>query len=288
MLPMSAYERAEKLAELSSIGEQAIGRDEAVARIEELFADEELEVRQAAVRSAMSYPERGGLWTKVLALGRGEPGPLRTTALEALGCVIREGDLAGAADPDYEAEQELGEPGQELFNDVRGLLLERIADPASPEETRAAALALSALSDEEAVVSAIGTLLKSEDAADKVCGLRCAGLSGDGRWEAAINEALTEGEDAQILAAIEAAGRSERAATAPLLARILKGSRQPEEHRLAAAAALERLGGKLAGPALLEAAEAEDDGPVREAAREALNGLTLLGAEGERNADDDE
>ena len=96
-----------------------------------------------------------------------------------------------------------------------------------------------------------------------------------------------EGEPAQVLAAIEAAGRSERAVTAPLLARILKGTRQPEEQRLAAAEALERLGGKLAGPTLLEAAEAEDDGPVREAAREALNGLTLLGAEGEGDANDE-
>ncbi|HBP22059.1 MAG TPA: hypothetical protein DEA08_30290 [Planctomycetes bacterium] len=287
MASMSAYERAEKLSELSSIGEQAIGRDEAVARIEELLEDEELEVRQAAVRSAMSYPERPDLWTKVLEIGRGEPGPLRTSALEALGCVVREGDLAGAGEPDYAPEHELGEPSGELFADVRALLLERVADPASPEEKRAATLALSALSHEEAVVSSIAALLESEELVDRICGLRCAGLSGDGRWEAAIGEALSEGEPAQVLAAIEAAGRSERAVTAPLLARILKGTRQPEEQRLAAAEALERLGGKLAGPTLLEAAEAEDDGPVREAAREALNGLTLLGAEGEGDANDE-
>lgn len=286
ILSMSAYERAEKLAELSSIGEQAIGRDEAVARIEELLDDDELEVRQSAVRSAMSYPERAGLWTRVLALGRGEPGPLRVTALEALGCVVREGDLAGASEPGYEPSQELGEPSQELFDEVKALLLERLADPASPEERRAATLALSALSHEEAVVEAIGGLLADEDPVERVWGLRCAGLSGDGRWESAISDALAEGESAQVLAAIEAAGRSERAETAPLLARILKGSRQPEEQRLAAARALERLGGKLAGPALLEAAEAADEGPVRDAAREALNGLTLLGAEGERDADD--
>lgn len=269
-------ERAEKLTELTSIQEEAIARADAISRIDELLGDEDLEVRLEALKALASYPEAHDLWQRVLGIAGEDPGPVRVGALAALGRVICEGDLAGAREEGYAPDLDLGEPPRELFGAARSALLERLADPASPEESRVALASLSYLSDEEAVVSAIEAARASEEASDKVWALRCMGLGGDGqRWGAVIREAVEDDEDeALTLEAVRAAGRTEQVDLAPLLGRILKGSRQPEPLRIAAAHALAGMGGKAGAAHLLEVAESSDEGLVGEAAREALASLT--------------
>jgi hypothetical protein len=277
--PMDAMDRAEKMTELTSIQDMAISRGDAVARIEELLAEEEsLEVRQEATRAVASYPEHPALWAKVLGLAREEPGPLRETALSTLGQLIREGDLAGAEEEGYVPDEELGEPRGEDYRAAKELLLERLADPASPAEAQAALASLSYLAHEEAVVEGIAAELVSEERGARERALRCVARGGDERWEGAIVDALVESDDSTMLAAIVAAGGTERVLTAPLLTRILRSARQPDPNRTAAAEALAALGGRVGAPALLEMAESDETGPAREAAREALDGLTLLGA----------
>jgi HEAT repeat protein len=267
-------ERAEKLTELTSIQEQAIARADAITRIDELLEDEDLEVRLEALKALSSYPEAHDLWKRVLKIAAEDPGPVRVGALVALGRVICEGDLAGAREEGYAPEQELGEPPLDLFEDARLALIERLADPASPEESRVALASLSYLADEPSVVAAIEAAQEGE-ASDKAWALRCMGLGGDGqRWGAAIREAVEEDEEALMVEAVRAAGRTEQVELAPLLGRILKGSRQPEPLRIAAAEALAGLGGKAGAAHLLEVAESGDQGGVGEAAREALASLT--------------
>jgi len=267
-------ERAEKLTELTSIQEQAIARADAIARIDELLDDEDLEVRLEALKALASYPEAHDLWKRVLAIAGDDPGPVRVGALGALGRVICEGDLAGAREPGYEPDLDLGEPPLELFEDARLALIERLADPASPEESRVALASLSYLADEATVVAGIEAAREGEPS-DKAWALRCMGLGGDGqRWGAAIKEAVEDDEEATMLEAVRAAGRTEQVELAPLLGRILKGSRQPEPLRIVAADALAGLGGKAGAAHLLEVAESDDQGAVGEAAREALASLT--------------
>ena len=278
-------ERAEKLTELTSIQEEAIARADALARIDELLADSDLEVRLEAVRALESYPEAHELWRRVLALAGDEPGPLRVAALRALGRVIREGDLAGAQEADYAPDLELGEPPLELFEDARLALLERLGDPASPEESRQALASLSYLADEPSVVAGIESLAGQQGDEARAWALRCMGLGGDGqRWGARLREAIEEGEAALLSVAVQAAGRAELIDQAPLVARILKSNRQPEQLRIAAANALAGFGGKAGAEHLFELAHSDEQDPVHEAAREALACLTsppALGAPGD-------
>ncbi len=271
---MTAMERAEKLTELTSIQEQAIARADAINRIDELLADEDLEVRLESLKALASYPEAHDLWRRVLEITSEDPGPVRVGALAALGRVICEGDLAGAREEGYAPDLDLGEPPRDLFEDVRLALVERLADPASPEESRIALASLSYLADEPSVVAAIEAAQEG-DPSDKAWALRCMGLGGDGaRWGPAIREAVEDDEESLMLEAVRAAGRTEQVDLAPLLGRILKGSRQPEPLRIAAADALAGLGGKAGAAHLLEVAESADQGGVGEAAREALASLT--------------
>ncbi|MGE0710381.1 MAG: hypothetical protein AB7N76_26165 [Planctomycetota bacterium] len=269
----SALDRAEKLTELTSIQELAISREDALARITELLdAGEDTEVRQTAVRALMSYPEHHDLWARVLELARGEDaGPLRETCLEALGRLVREGDLAGAELEPYAPELELGEPPRELYDQVKAVLLQRLAEPGSDAERQSTLLSLSYLPHEPAVADAIDALFTG-GAAARALALRCVARACDLRWAGPVSDALAEGGE-HVLAAIRAAGAIELIESAPLLGRIARSGRQPELERLAAVAALVRLGGKTAAPALLELSEADEEGPVRDAAREALNGL---------------
>ena len=252
---MSAMERAEKLTELTSIQEETIARADAVARIEELLGDGDLEVRLEALRALESYPEAHEVWRRVLGLAKEEPGPQRVAALRALGRVIREGDLAGAREPGYAPDLELGEPPLELFDDARLVLLDRLGDPASPEESRLALASLSYLSDEASVVAGIEALAAENDPEAQAWALRCMGLGGDGqRWGARLREAVEEGEEALFATAVQAAGRAELIDLAP----VVGGG----------------FGGKAGAEHLLEVAESEEQGPVHEAAREALASLT--------------
>lgn len=271
---MTAMERAEKLTELTSIQEQAIARADAITRIDELLDDEDLEVRLESLRALGSYPEAHDLWRRVLALVEEEPGPLRVGALSALGRVICEGDLAGAREKGYDPDLDLGEPPLDLFDDTRLALVERLADPASPEESRVALASLSYLADEPTVVATIEAGQAGE-ASEQAWALRCMGLGGDGkRWGAAIKEALEGDDETLTLAGVRAAGRSELVDLAPFLGRVLKSSSQRESLRIAAADALAGLGGKAGAAHLLEVAESSDQGAVHEAAREALASLT--------------
>ncbi|MBL4844008.1 MAG: hypothetical protein JKY65_00660 [Planctomycetes bacterium] len=272
---MTALERAEKLTELTSIQEQAIARADALARIDELLDDEDLEVRVECLKALSSYPEAHDLWRRVLDVADEEPGPVRVAALSALGCLIREGDLAGARDVDYEPDLDLGEPPVDLFQDARLALVERLADPASPDESRIALAGLSYLADEAAVVAGIEACEASEAIEDRAWALRCMGLGGDGqRWGKAIRAAIEEDHAELMLEALRAAGQTELLDLAPVLGRILKSESQPEARRIAAANALAGLGGKAGAAHLLEVANSSEQDTVHEVAREALASLT--------------
>ena len=288
---MTAYERAEKLVELTSIQELAIARADALARIDKLLDDKDIEVRIEALKALTSYPEAHDLWRRVLDLADDEPGPLRVAALSALGRLICEGDLAGALEVGYEPDLELGEPPVDLFQDARLALVERLSEPASPEESRTALAGLSYLSSEPSVVAGIEACEASDQLEERVWAVRCMGLGGDGqRWGKSIRAALEEDTEGLTLEALWAAGRTELVDLAPLLGRTLKSSSQPEELRIAAANALAGLGGKAGAAHLLEVANSDEQDPVHEAAREALASLTsppVLGEDDDASDDSD-
>ncbi len=273
---MSAAERAEKLAELDSIKDQAIGPEVALPRLLELLSDDDDEVRAQAATAAASYPAADDVAARLLELARDASERVRSAAFEGLGSVIRAGDLAGAGLAGYAPDPDLDEPSAERFAAARSLLLEAL-EREQGELRRRAVLALAFLGDEPAVVAATEALAGEEDEASRVAALRAMGRSGHPRWAARVREVVEEQDAGPVgEAAIRAAGASEVVDLAPLLGRILKGQRQPAPLRLAAAEALASLG-KDAAPTLLEVTEdGDEDEAVREAARAGLERLTLL------------
>lgn len=276
---VTTLEQAEKLAELASIRDRAVGAVKAIERLEELLTDESSEVRAEAAGAVVGYPGESSLVGTVLELAESDAdAAVRVQALEALGAVIAEGDLAGATQDGYSPLSDLGEPSREQFERTRDLLLKTVASPKTPEEGVAASLSLAFLSAQAEAVKAIERLQAAGDVKSRVSAFRCMGRSGDPRWADAIRAGLEEDEEKLVAAAIEAAGRVEIVDAAPLLSRILRSTRQSQTLRVCAATALGRLGGKSTGSVLLEVADDDPDEVVREAAGEALAGLTLLGS----------
>ncbi len=276
---MSAVERAEKMAELESIRERGVARATALARLAELLADEDEDVRAQAAEAGGAYPAEDAVTARLLELATDDGSTrVRSAALTSLGRVVREGDLAGAAAPGYAPDPELEEPSAERFAAARDLLLAALEREEGA--VRLGALeALAYLSHEPRVVSAIEALAEGSEAEGRAVALRCMGLSGDPRWAERIEQALEDGEGPIAQAAAWAAGASEVTAAAPFLGRLAAGRRQPPALRLAAIEALGSLG-KEATSTLLELAEdGDEDEALRRAARVALENLTLLGRE---------
>ncbi len=272
---MNALEQAAKLAEIASIKDRGVPHKLAVGRLEELLTDESAEVRAEAADATWGYPHEGALLRATLELARGDDAPaVRLKALGALGTLIREGDLLGVETPDFDTDSESFD--KDLHAEVRAHLLSLLGADGE-DERRVALQSLAFVSSASGVAEAIEELGGSEDVAARVVAIRCMGRSGDPRWATAIGEAIEENDGGLVMAGIEAAGLAEVVTLVPLLARILRGSREPLTRRIRAAAALSRLGGKNTAGVLLEIAEDSggEDG-LREAANEALNALTIL------------
>ena len=275
---MTALDRAEKLTELSSIAELAVHHAAAVARLEELLDDPDVEVRGEAAAAVGSYPGERALVERVLRLAREDPeSEVRRKAVSALERVLRDGDLAGAEGAGYAPELEQGEPSPELYQQVKALLFDLLDRADRPEPERRQALeALACLSQDPRVIAGIEELARSEDRGERALALRCMGKSGDRRWADAVSEGLEDDGEA-LLRAVRAAGEIELVASVPLLARILRSTRQSTTLRVEAAQALACLGGENVVPELLELADdADTEEEVREAAQRALSELSLL------------
>ncbi|MBX3470557.1 MAG: HEAT repeat domain-containing protein, partial [Planctomycetes bacterium] len=168
--------RVEKLAELTSIRDQALDQGAARARLVELLDDDDADVRAAAAAAVASYPAAPELVRRVLALARSDGAPaVRREACLALGQVIREGDLFDGAPPGDDDEDD--EPAPDLFAAARALLLERLR--ADDEDERLAATeALGHLSRHPDVVAAIAQAAAAGRAGRRAA-LRAMGESGD-------------------------------------------------------------------------------------------------------------
>ncbi|MCO5171579.1 MAG: HEAT repeat domain-containing protein [Planctomycetes bacterium] len=265
--------RVEKLAELTSIREQALARDAARARLVELLDDDDAEVRAAAAGAVGSYPAAPELVRRVLGLARADGAPpVRREACLALGQVIREGDLLGGDAEDDEA------PGPTLFDEARALLLERLG--ADDEDERLAVTeALGHLSHDADVVAAVERAAGGGRAARRAA-LRAMGESGDAaRWRAEVLRALEASEADVVMAAAWAAGELGLREATPRLAALLGQVSAPGSDAAVArraAEALGRTGGDDAARALEEAARSAPDEEVRQAAGDALEELDVL------------
>jgi HEAT repeat protein len=267
---MTAEEKADRLADVMAIAEGVIGREAALPRLRELLQDPEAQVRVQAATAAARYPADREVVAALLSLAEDDDAHVRLEALAGLGAVITHGELAGAEGASYAPDRDAEEPDPDDYAQARAKLLTALGREGAEGAT--ALLALAVLSGDDRVVAGIEALW----AADRRSALRCMGRSGDPRWAEAVREGL-EADGAELLAAaVEAAGRIELTSAAPLLGRILRGARQPVPVRVRAAHALARLGGKVAGPALLEVAEGDPVTEVQEAARVALADLTLM------------
>lgn len=262
---------SERLAELGSIAACHVARPVAVARLLELLADQDPGVRAHVAGVAGGYLEDAGLLARVLELaGTDRVTAVRAAALEALGAVVRAGDLAGAHEPGYAPEP--GEPDPALAGRAFELLRVELRG-ADPKLRRAALVALSARPDRE-VLAAIDALWReSEDDQVRGLALLCMGRTGDARrFAGAVCQGLSHVEPEVRLAAVEAAGAAEVLDALPRLEALLESQREPHELRAAAASALEAFGARAAA-ALVAAAESDPDEEVRAAARAALPGV---------------
>ncbi len=271
--------RVEKLAELASIRDQALAPAAAHARLVELLADPDAEVRATAAAAVGSYPGEGALVRRVLELARGDAeAEVRREANLALGQVVREGDLASADAPGYAPDPACGEPDPALFAAARAHLLGAL-DGGSEPERLAVMEALSHLSDHPAVVAAIERAA-AQDGAARRAALRAMGWSGEGaRWRAEVLRGLDAAEPEVVLAAAWAAGQACVREATPRLAALLAAAGAPGSDATVArraAEALGRTGGPEAARALLAAAETAPDEDLRQAARDALEELEVL------------
>src|SRR5258707_10823932 len=93
---VNAAERAEKLAELSSIREGALAAGASAARALELLDDDDEDVRAEAALAAGAYTGDAAVIARILDVAAADPSPaVRSGALRALGHVVLEGDLLG-------------------------------------------------------------------------------------------------------------------------------------------------------------------------------------------------
>jgi HEAT repeat protein len=273
--------RVEKLAELSSIRDQALAAATACARLGELLDDPDAEVRAVAAAAVGSYPGEAALVRRLVALASDDAAvDVRREADLALGQIVREGDLARADAPGYAPDPGCGEPEAALFAAARAHLLTTLEAGATGDERLAAMEALAHLSDEPAVVAAIERAAASGDRAARRAALRGMGWSGDGpRWAATILRGLEAGEPDVVLAAAWAAGQAGVREATPRLVALLAAAGSPGSDAAVArraAEALGRVGGPEAARALVEAAETAPDEELRQAARDALEELEVL------------
>lgn len=270
--------RVEKLAELTSIRDQALDRGAARARLVELLDDDDADVRAAAAAAVASYPAAPELVRRVLALARSDGAPaVRREACLALGQVIREGDLFDGAPPGGDDDEE---PAPDLFAAARALLLERLR--ADDEDERLAATeALGHLSRHPDVVAAIAQAAAAGRAGRRAA-LRAMGESGDAaRWRAEVLRGLEAGEPDVVMAAAWAAGELGLREAAPRLAALLRQAAAPGSDAAVArraAEALGRTGGDGAARALEDAVRSAPDEEVRQAASDGLEELEVLAA----------
>ena len=264
-----------RVAELGSIAEGHVARPEAIRRLRALSADPEPGVRAHAARASADYLDDEELAGRVLALaGPDEPPLVRAAALEALGAVLRAGDLAGAWAPGYAPEPQAGEPAAELVQ--RALEAVRAAFAGDEPQARLGALpGLAACRGHEpAVEAAIEAAWAAPDLTERALAVRCMGRTGAAaRWGAQVRRALDAREPEVRLAAVEAAGAAELREALPRLLELLQAEREPEPLRVAAAGALAAFGAAGAA-ALLARAEEDPLEEVRDAARAALAELT--------------
>lgn len=272
--------RVEKLAELASIRDQALGPETAHARLLELLEDPDAEVRGAAVAAVASYPGEGRLVERVVALaGDDADADVRREANLALGRVVREGDLVSADAPGYAPEPACDEPEAALFAAARNHLLAALEGARTEPERLAAMEALGHLSAHPAVGAAIERAARQEGAARRAA-LRAMGWSGHAaRWRAEVLRGLEAQEPDVVIAAAWAAGQAAVREATPRLAALLAAASSPGSDATVArraAEALGRTGGAEAAQALLSAAGSAPDEDVRQAARDALEELEIL------------
>lgn len=266
--------RVEKLAELTSIREQALAPEAARARLAELLGDDDAEVRQAAAAAVGSYPDDADLVRGALRLARGDAtADVRREAALALGEVIRLGDLADPAAKDE------GDPAPAVVGEAREHLLEALRAGKTEDERLAAMEALGPLSHQPEVVAAIEAAAAGPRASRRAA-LRAMGRSGDaGRWRASILSGLDAAETEVVLAAVWAAGEAGLSEAAARLAALLAAVNTPRGDPVVAARAAEalgRIGGDVAAKALTVAAGSATDEDVQQAARDALEELEVL------------
>lgn len=267
--------RVEKLAELTSIREQALAPETAKARLAELLGDDDAEVRGAAAAAVGSYPDDADLVRAALRLARGDStADVRREAALALGEVIRLGDLAGPAAGDE------GDPAPAVVAEAREHLLEALRAGKTEDERLAAMEALGPLSHQPAVVAAIEAAAAAAPRASRRAALRAMGRSGDAaRWRASILSGLDAAETEVVLAAVWAAGEAGLSEAAARLAGLLAAANTPRGDAVVAARAAEalgRIGGDVASTALDLAARSATDEDVQQAARDALEELEVL------------
>jgi hypothetical protein len=272
--------RVEKIAELTSIRDQSLAPHLARARLLELLADEDAEVRATAAGSVWSYPGAADLVRTALRMAKlDDAAEVRREATLALGRVILEGDLAGSDAPGYTPESDLGDPEAGLVSEIREHVLTTLEKGRTEDERLAAMEALGYLSARPEVGAAIEKAARGSVAARRAA-LRAMGRSGDAaRWKDAILAGLEAKEPEVVLAAAWAAGEAGVREAAPRLVKLLSRAAAPGSDATIttrAAEALGRTGGPDAARALLEASESAPDEDLRQAAREALEELEVL------------
>jgi HEAT repeat protein len=280
----------EKIAEVEAIRGHERDPEEARARLEELLADKDDDVRAEAAGAVWEHSEAPGLVARALELATKDGSPrVRAKALTALGRVLYEGSVAGAEEPGYTPDALLGEPPLDVFRKVRGELLSAAKDEKRGlDERRFALEGLGFLGDDAEIGTLIESFWKRSEPAARLSAVFAMGRSGDARWAGPIREALGAPADEIRLQAIWAAGEAEVQPAREALVALAKSAHRLEE-RIAAIEALARLGGEPVAQLLLALAENDHDPEVREAAATGLEALALLDAiEEEEDGDDDD
>jgi HEAT repeat protein len=265
--------RAEKLAQLEGGRALFAVPRELEARLSELLQDPDEDVRGEAISCALGASCKPALVERALELSRLDPSPaVRVRATAALGRLVNEGDMAGAAEPGYEPDLDLGEPSRELFVRVRDHLLALVRDGTRQGRERWAALeSLGALGSERVVQELIEKSFAANEKGARLAALAAMGKSGNTAFERSVLGALHSEDDATRERAIVATGEIGLASAVPELVRRSREGSKAEQ--LLAVVALGHVGGPAATQALLEVSERGADPELRGSAARALEEL---------------
>ncbi len=126
---MNDLEKPEKLTEIEAIRGHERAPEEARARLLELLADADDEVRAEAAAAVWEHSDAEELVDRARELSMSDSSPrVRAKAMTALGRVLYEGSVSGADGPSYQPDPLLGEPSAEIFARVRDHLLAAAQD----------------------------------------------------------------------------------------------------------------------------------------------------------------